>query len=52
VSIVEAQLCVAGSYFAIGKAKRDLEYEPLVDTHEGLRRTAKDAREYYDSLGV
>ncbi len=52
VSIVEVQLCVAGSYFSIGKAKRDLEYEPLVDTHEGLRRTAKDAREYYDSLGA
>ena len=50
VSIVEVQLCVRDSYFSIDKAKRDLDYQPIVDTREGLRRTAKDARNYYDSL--
>ena len=38
------------NYFSIDKAKRDLDYAPLVDLHEGLRRTAVDARAYYDSL--
>ncbi len=50
VSIVEVRLCVRDSYFSIDKARRDLAYEPVVDTREGLRRTAQDAREYYDSL--
>ncbi len=50
VSIVDVQLCVRDSYFSIDKARRDLEYQPLVDTREGLKRTARDAREYYDSL--
>lgn len=50
VSIVEVELCVRNSYFSIEKARRDLEYRPLVDTREGLKRTARDAREYYDSL--
>ena len=50
VSIVEVQLCVRDSYFSIDKARQDLEYHPIVDTREGLRRTAKDAREFYDSL--
>jgi 3beta-hydroxy-delta5-steroid dehydrogenase/steroid delta-isomerase len=50
VSIVEVRLCVRDSYFSIDKAKRDLDYQPLVDTREGLRRTAVDARAYYDSL--
>lgn len=50
VSIVDVRLCVNNSFFSIDKAKRDLEYEPLVDTREGIRRTAQDARQYYDSL--
>ncbi len=50
VSIVDIRLCVRDSYFSIDKARRDLEYQPIVDTREGLRRTAQDAREYYDSL--
>ena len=50
VSMVEVRLCVKNSYFSIEKARRDLEYQPIVDTREGLKRTAKDAREYYDSL--
>lgn len=50
VSIAEVELCVRDSYFSIDKAKRDLGYRPLVDTREGLRRTAQEAREYYDSL--
>jgi nucleoside-diphosphate-sugar epimerase len=52
VSIVDTNLCLVDSYFSIGKAKRDLEYEPLINTQEGLRRTAEGAREYYDSLGA
>ncbi len=50
VSIVEVQLCVDDNYFSIDRARQDLEYQPIVDTREGLRRTAKDAKEYYDSL--
>jgi nucleoside-diphosphate-sugar epimerase len=44
------KLCDIDHYFAIDKAKRDLGYVPLVDTEEGLRRTAAEARQYYDSL--
>ncbi|MBW1903774.1 MAG: steroid delta-isomerase, partial [Deltaproteobacteria bacterium] len=50
VSLVDVRLCVKNNYFSIDKARRDLDYEPLVDTREGLRRTALEAREYYDSL--
>jgi len=50
VSIVDIQLCLRDSYFSIDKARRDLAYQPVVDTREGLRRTAQDARDYYDSL--
>ncbi len=50
VSIVEVELCVRDSHFSIDKAKQDLGYHPIVDTREGLRRTAIDAREYYDGL--
>lgn len=50
VSIVEVQLCVDDNYFSIDRAKQELGYQPIVDTREGLRRTAIDAREYYDSL--
>lgn len=50
LSIMTVRMCDIDNYFSIGKAKRDLGYEPLVDTHEGLRRTAVDARQYYDSL--
>lgn len=50
VSIVEVQMCVHDNYFSIDRARQDLEYQPIVDTREGLRRTARDARDYYDSL--
>jgi nucleoside-diphosphate-sugar epimerase len=50
VSIVDVQLCVRDNYFSIDRARRDLEYQPIVDTREGLRRTAREAREYYDGL--
>ena len=50
VSIVDVDLCVNDSYFSIERARQDLGYQPLVDTREGLRRTAVDARDYYDSL--
>ncbi|MEM7138854.1 MAG: NAD-dependent epimerase/dehydratase family protein [Myxococcota bacterium] len=50
LSIMTVRMCEVDSYFSIGKAKRDLGYEPLVDTNEGLRRTAIEARQYYDSL--
>ena len=44
------KLCDIDHYFSIDKAKRHLGYRPLVDTEEGLRRTAVEARAYYDSL--
>ena len=44
------KLCDIDHYFSIDKAKRDLGYKPLVDTEEGLRRTAEEARAYYESL--
>jgi len=50
VSILAVRMCEVDSYFSIQKAKRDLGYQPLVDTREGLRRTAREARDYYDSL--
>ena len=49
-TIANVKLCDIDHYFSIGKAKRDLGYAPLVNTEEGLRRTAIEAREYYDSL--
>ena len=49
-SIANVVLCDVDNYFCIDKAKRDLDYAPLVDFDEGLRRTAVDARAYYDSL--
>ena len=50
VSIVEVELCVRDSYCSIDRARRDLDYRPIINTLEGLRRTAREAREYYDSL--
>lgn len=50
LSIMTVRMCEVDNYFSITKAKRDLGYEPIVDTHEGLRRTAVEARQYYDSL--
>jgi 3beta-hydroxy-delta5-steroid dehydrogenase/steroid delta-isomerase len=44
------KLCDIDHYFSIDKAKRHLGYRPLVDTEEGLRRTAEEARAYYESL--
>lgn len=49
-TVANVKLCDVDHYFSIGKAKRDLGYTPLVSTEEGLRRTAIEAREYYDSL--
>lgn len=49
-SLVDVELCVRDTYFSIDRAREDLQYEPIVDTREGLRRTAEDARQYYDSL--
>lgn len=49
-TVANVKLCDIDHYFSIDKAKRDLGYVPLVDTEEGLRRTALEARAYYDSL--
>ena len=49
-SLVDVDLCVRDTFFSIEDARADLEYEPIVDTREGLRRTAADARRYYDTL--
>ena len=50
LSIVEVRLCVRESCFSIDEARRDVEYQPIVDTREGLRRTAEEAREYCERL--
>lgn len=50
-TVANVKLCDVDHYFSIEKAKRDLGYRPLLDTEEGLRRTAIEARQYYDSLG-
>lgn len=50
ITIVHVLLCEHDNYFSIAKAKRDLGYEPIVGTDRGLRNTAAEAREYYDSL--
>jgi nucleoside-diphosphate-sugar epimerase len=44
------KLCDIDHYFRIDRARHDLGYEPRIDTVEGLRRTAVEAREYYESL--
>lgn len=49
-TVANVKLCDIDHYFSIDRAKRDLGYQPLVDTREGLRRTAVEARAYYDSL--
>ncbi len=49
-TVATVKLCDIDHYFSIARAKRDLSYSPLVDTAEGIRRTAIEAREYYDSL--
>ena len=51
-SVLAVRMSQVNAYFSIDKARRHLGYEPLVDTREGLRRTALDARAYYDSLGT
>jgi 3beta-hydroxy-delta5-steroid dehydrogenase/steroid delta-isomerase len=49
-TVANVKLCDIDHYFSIDKAKQHLGYTPLVDTEEGLRRTAIEARAYYDSL--
>jgi 3beta-hydroxy-delta5-steroid dehydrogenase/steroid delta-isomerase len=49
-TVANVKLCDIDHYFSIAKAKRDFGYSPRVDTEEGLRRTAIEARQYYDSL--
>ena len=44
------KLCDIEHYFRIDRAKRDLGYTPLVDTKEGILRTAIEARHHYDGL--
>jgi 3beta-hydroxy-delta5-steroid dehydrogenase/steroid delta-isomerase len=49
-TVANVKLCDIDHYFSIDKARQDLGYIPGVDTTEGLRRTAIEARQYYDSL--
>ena len=49
-TVANVKLCDIDHYFRIDRAKRDFGYAPLVDTNEGLRRMAVEARKYYDSL--
>ena len=44
------KLCDIDHYFRIDRARQDLGYEPIIGTPEGLRRTAVEARQYYESL--
>jgi len=49
-TVANVKLCDIDHYFSIDKARQDLGYAPSVNTTEGLRRTAIEARQYYDSL--
>lgn len=49
-TVANVKLIDIDHHFRIDRAKRDLGYAPLVDTDEGIRRTAVEARQYYDSL--
>lgn len=49
-TLANVKLCDIDHYFRIDRAKRDLGYRPLLGTEEGIRRTAIEARRYYDSL--
>ena len=49
-TVANVKLIDIDHYFSIERAKRDFGYKPLVDTDEGLRRMAAEARQYYDSL--
>jgi 3beta-hydroxy-delta5-steroid dehydrogenase/steroid delta-isomerase len=49
-TVANVKLIDIDHHFRIDRAKRDLGYAPLCDTVEGLRRTAVEARQYYDSL--
>ncbi len=49
-TVANVKLCDIDHYFSIERARRDLGYEPVIDTEEGLRRMAAEARRYYDSL--
>ena len=49
-TVANVKLCDIDHHFSIEKAKTHLGYRPLVDTEEGLRRTAVEARAYYESL--
>ncbi len=49
-TVANVKLIDIDHYFSIDRAKRDLGYEPLVDTAEGLRRTAVESRAFFDSL--
>ncbi len=49
-TLVSVGLCTRDNYFSIEKAKRDLDYVPLCDTDEGLRRTAAEVAENYASI--
>lgn len=49
-TVANVKLCDIDHYFRIDRAKRDLGYAPSFGTDEGLRRTAREARAYYDSL--
>ena len=44
------KLCDIDHYFRIDRARHHLGYVPSIDTREGLRRMAIEARQYYESL--
>ncbi|MEZ4325864.1 MAG: NAD-dependent epimerase/dehydratase family protein [Polyangiales bacterium] len=50
ITEVGVALCTQDNFFSIAKARRELDYAPLVTLEEGLRRTAEDAARFYHGL--
>ena len=50
ITEVGVELCTRDYFFSNERARADLDYAPLVDTMEGIRRTAVDAARYYHRL--
>lgn len=47
---MHVRTCAHDAWYAIGAARRDLGYAPLVDTDQGISRTVDDALAYWKTL--